>query len=141
MSQWVDYSWLHSNCNFSFQMNGSMIVGFHRSVKAAPPCHYVFPGVLPSSHNTLTLDMPFLIIIFITLFACLNCLSEPPAWHAFFFLIWLPSSCTAVGALGYAAPVCSCLLDCDPEGEKRGRERKMNMMRRPPTLSKPLRSS
>lgn len=32
-------------------------------------------SILPSSHNTL--DTPFLIIIFITLFACLNCLSEP----------------------------------------------------------------
>lgn len=27
------------------QPNGSMIVGFHLSLKAALPCHYVFPGV------------------------------------------------------------------------------------------------
>lgn len=48
-------------------------------------------SILPSSHNTL--DTPFLIIIFITLFACLSCLSEPQLQ----VLLWVPFICTGCG--------------------------------------------
>lgn len=50
--------------------------GFSAITKGSLPMSLCIPrSILPSSHNTF--DTPFLIIIFITLFACLNCLSEP----------------------------------------------------------------
>lgn len=81
-------------------------------------------SMLPSSHNTL--DTPFLIIIFITVFACLNCLSEPQLSG---MLLW-----GAIHMHGVESGAPAWLLS----KRARTRKRKIDMTQRPPTLSKPL---
>ncbi len=106
-------------------MTGWWLSAITEGSLAMPLC---IPGsILPSSHNTL--DTPFLIIIFITLFARLNCLSEPQLWPCH---CGVPFTCS--GGERCFKPACY------PKGEEpeKKKKRKINMTQRPPTLSEPL---